>query len=562
MIRPHIAELARKAITAAQAAGELPPFEVPQVELARPQKPEWGDYSLTLPLKLAAVVRRPPLQIAEAIARHVAPDPALEKVAAAAPGYVNFTLASEWLAGQVAAIRAAGAKFGNLDLGKRRRYQVEFVSANPTGPLHIGGARNAAIGDTLARVLQAAGYNIEREYYINDAGSQIRHFGESVYARYAQAAGMDVPLPEDGYKGTYVSEIARGILQAEGTRYLDMPREEAVRALGRLATDMVLEDVRETLKRMRVEFDSWFSEKSLYDSGLFSRVLKILQDKDLLYEKDGAVWFRGTRFGLAEDAVLIRSPETIPDPAERPTYLASDIAYVWNKLVERGFDHAIYVWGAGHHGNVPRVLAAVKALGLDPSRVTILLYQNVQITRRFEKVTMSKRSGEFVSLREVLDEVGADPVRFMLISRSADSPMDFDLQLAKEESEENPVYYVQYAHARIASILRNAKERGVSSEGANLKLLTHPAELDLIRQMLHLEEVVELAALRYEPHHLPHYALQLASSFHQFYKHCRVLSSEPGDAEMTKARLELVQATKQVLARSLDLMGVSAPEAM
>lgn len=562
MIRHTLTDLVRQAILAAQTDNALPAFEIPSVEVARPPRPEMGDYASSLPLKLASLAKRPPLQIAQTLAKYVPPHDAVAKVETAAPGFVNFYLSPMWVANQVARILDAGENFGKVNLGNERRVQVEFVSANPTGPLHIGGARNAAIGDTLARILQAANYRVEREYYLNDAGSQIRHFGASIYARYAQAAGMDVAFPEDGYKGEYVTELAQEILRTEGKKYLDLPQDQATRALGRIGIDRVIEQVRATLARMRVEFDVWFSEKSLYDSGLFDSLLPKLSAQGLTYEKDGALWFKTTEFGLDKDAVLIRSAQAVPNPEERPTYLASDVAYVWNKLVERNFDRAIYVWGAGHHGAVPRVYAAAKALGIDTNRLTIMLYQNVQITRGGEKVTMSKRGGTFVTTDEVLDEVGADAVRYLLIESSADAAMDFDLQLAVQQSNENPVYYVQYAHARIASILRNALEAGVGSDRANLALLTHPAELELIKQMLKLEEVIELAANKLEPHHLPHYAQELAAAFHQFYKQCRVLSSDPNDAEISRARLQLVTATKNVLARALDLIGVSAPDAM
>lgn len=562
MIRNHIADLVRSSIQAAQAAGDLPAFEVPAVEIGRPQKAEWGDYSCSLPLKLASAARRAPLQIAQAIAKHMPSDLALGKIEAAPPGFINFTLAPEWVAEQVAGIQAAGANFGNVSVGTGTIVQVEFVSANPTGPLTVGSARNAVLGDTLARLLRAAGYTVETEYYVNDAGSQIRHFGESVYARYAQQLGRDEPFPEDGYKGEYIQDIAREIAVREGDKYLSLPRAEAIRTLGRIGIDEMVELAKRTLKRLHIEQDTWFFEKSLYDDGTFQYVLDQLREKGLIYEADDAQWFDAPKFGLEKGAVLIRSPKVIPDPEERPTYFASDVAYVWNKLAVRQFDWAIYVWGADHHGDVPRVLAAAQALGLDTKHVTIIVYQLVRLTRGGERVRMSKRSGEFETLSDLVDEVGADAVRFLLLASSADTAMDFDLELAVKQSSENPVYYVQYAHARIASILRHASELGVAADGAQLALLQHPAEQDLIKQLLKLEEAVELAATRLQPHHLPHYAIELASAFHQFYKFCRVVSSDPADAEITKARLQLSLATKQVLARALDLMGVSAPEAM
>lgn len=562
MIRHTLEDLIRSAIQSAQAAGDLPAFEIPPVEMARPPKPDMGDYSSSMALKLASVAKRAPLQIARSIANHVPAHAAIEKVEAAPPGFVNITLAPAWIAAQVHEINARGAQFGSVNLGNGQRAQVEFVSANPTGPLHIGGARNAAIGDTLARVLEAAGYHVEREYYINDAGSQIRHFGASIYARYAQALGRDEPLPEDGYKGAYLADLAQEILQTQGAQFLELPREDALRALGRLGTDMVIAQVRGTLERMNIRFDNWFSEKSLYDGGLFAQMLEKLKKADLTFEQDGATWFAATKLGLDKDAVLIRSAQVIPNPDERPTYLASDVAYVWNKLAVRHYDRAIYVWGAGHHGDMPRVYAVAQALGLDTSRMTILIYQNVQLTRGGEKVTMSKRGGTFISTDDVLDEVGADAVRFMLVTTSANAPMDFDLELAVKESNENPVYYVQYMHARIAGILRNAAEQGIARADADVNLLQHPSELQLVKQMLKLEEIVELAATKLEPHHLTHYALDLGKAFSAFYDHCPILPPKQTDADLMQARLALAVAAKVALARALDLVGVSAPETM
>jgi arginyl-tRNA synthetase len=562
MIRHTIANLVREAVTAAQDAGELPAFEIPPAEVLHPPKPEMGDYSSSLPMKLAAAAKRPPLQIAQTLARHIPPHDELAQVETAPPGYLNFTLAPAWLATEVGRILAAGAQFGDVALGNGARAQVEHVSANPTGPLTVGSGRNLAIGDTLARVLRAAGYQVETEYYMNDAGSQVRHLGESIYARYAAQLGRQEPFPEDGYKGAYVDEMAQGIVAREGNKYLQMERRDAVRALKTLGVAMVMEKVKATLARANAHFATFFSQQSLHDSGLLDEIFGKLAERGYTYEKDGALWFKATEFGLEKDAVLVRSPQVVSEPDERPTYLASDLPYVWDKLVRRGFDLAIYVWGADHQGDVPRVYAAARALDLDPARIKIIVYQLVRLTRGGEKVRMSKRSGEFDTLDDLLDDAGVDAVRYLLVESSADAAMDFDLQRAVQQSNENPVYYVQYAHARIASILRNAAEGGVSAEEANVGLLEHPAELDLIKQMLKLEEIVELAATKLEPHHLPHYAHELAATFHQFYKQCRVLSSDPADREISQARLKLVQATKIVLARSLDLMGVSAPESM
>ena len=558
----QLAELVKQSIINAQNAGALPAFPMPDVFVERPQKKELGDFATSLPLKLAKDAKRAPLQIAQVLAAHFPKNDMVAKVEAAPPGFVNITLSDAWLANQVSAIIADGESFGNLQPAKSLNVQVEYVSANPTGPLHIGGGRNGAIGDTLANVLQAAGHTVQREFYINDNGSQVRLFGESVFARYAQQLGRDEPFPEKGYQGAYVVDMGKQIAQEQGDKYLNLPRKEATRELGKMGIQMVLDAYAKTLGRMGVRFDNWFSERSLHESGLFSQVLKILQDKGLVVEKEGATWFASQELGEDKDAVLIRSSQVIAEPDERPTYLASDVAYAWNKLVLRNFDRAIYIWGADHHGDVPRVMAAVRALGLDASKVSILLHQFVNLKRGGELVKMSKRAGEFVSLDELLDEVGSDAVRFMLISRSADTTIDFDIELAKKQSDENPVYYVQYAHTRIAGILRKAAENGLTPEGADVSLLTHPAEQELIRAMLRLPEVIEGAANKLEPHHLPHYAIELAGIFHTFYNQCRVVSSDPGDAAITRARLKLIAAAKIALARALHLMGVNAPETM
>jgi len=560
-LRSRIADHIRRALEAAQAAGDLPTFPVPDPPVERCRRPEHGDYSSSVCLKLAREARMNPLEIARRAVVHLPPAPFIGRVEPAALGYINLRLDGEWLAAQVETILDAGETFGNLDLGHDRRVQVEFVSANPTGPLHVGSARNAVLGDGLASVLRAAGYEVEREYYVNDAGSQVRVFGESVLARYAQALGEEVPFPEDGYQGDYVAELGQQLAAETSRLYLEIDRREAVRAVADWAMERMLEEIQADLADLGVHFDTWRHERSFYEEGLFDRVLTTLREKGFIVEYDGAVWFRHPE--LEKDAVLIRSPQVIPEPSEQPTYLASDVAYLWDKLVERGFDRAIYVWGADHHGDVPRVKAAAKALGLDPDRLVFILYQLVSLRRGGEEVRMSRRAGEFVTLRDLLREVGPDPIRFMLLGRTADVTVDFDLDLAVEQSERNPVYYVQYAHARIASILRHALDQGWAlDEPANLSLLRHPSELALIRKMLELPEVIEQAAAKLSPHFLTSYAQELAATFHAFYRDCRVVSSDPANAALTRARLRLVQAAKGVLARVLHLMGMTVPERM
>ena len=562
LIRDEIAALICQAIRAAQAAGDLPAFDLPPIPVERPKVAAHGDYSTGVSMGLARFAKCRPIEVAQRIAAHLPAVSMVSQVQTVAPGYINFTLSDAWLAGQVEAILAQGEAWGSVDIGHRLRAQVEFVSANPTGPLTVGSARNAAIGDTLANVLSAAGYDVEREYYVNDAGSKIKKFGQTVYARYAQAIRYDEPLPEEYYPGQFLIDMGRQIAAEHGDKFLHLPREQAVDELTRLGIELTLADVRDTLARMKVHMDTWFSEKSLYTSGLFDRVFKMLQDKGLTVERDGAVWFAAQELGEDKDAVIIRSADVIPDPEDRPTYLASDAPYVWNKLAERKFDKAIYIWGADHHGDKPRVLAIARALGLDPSQVVIILYQLVTLKRGGEVVRMSKSSGEFITLREVVDEVGSDAIRFMLLTRSADSTMDFDLKLAKEQSSENPVYYVQYAHARIASILKKAQAEGFGAEGGDVSLLTSPGDLALIRKMLELREIIAKCATDLTPHHLPHYAQELAATFHAFYRDCRVVSSLPEDAGLTRARLKLVLAAKTILARTLHLMGMNAPESM
>ena len=559
LIRDQIADLIAAGLRIAQEDGALPDFEVPAVVVDRSRQTEHGDYASPVCLRLSREARMSSREIATRVIEHLPSALFVGQAEVAGPGYINVTLDISWLAAQVEVILAAGERWGNVDIGQGRRVQVEFVSANPTGPITVASTRNAVIGDTLANVLAAAGYEVEREYYVNDAGSQVRKFGESIYACYAQALGRDEPFPEDGYHGHYIVEMGQEMARQYGDQYLDLPRREAVRALGTEGIERMVAEIRHDLAALGIEFDTWFHEKSLHESGLFDRAIQMLRDKDYIVERDGAVWF--TSPDLDADAVLIRSPKVIPEPDERPTYLASDVAYVWNKLVERGFDKAIYVWGADHHGDVPRVKAAAKALGLDPERVVLIIYQMVNLKRGGADVRMSKRAGEFVTLRELLDEVGPDPIYFLLLTRTVDATIDFDLDLAVEQSDKNPVYYVQYAHARISSILRHAVGLGwdLGTRG-DVSQLTYPSELALIRKMLELQEVVALAATQLAPHHLTFYAHDLAAVFHAFYRDCRVVASD--EPERTRARLMLVRAARLTLAQALGLLGVAAPERM
>jgi arginyl-tRNA synthetase len=552
MIRDDLAAMIEEAANAAMSAGELPQVVLPEIIVERPARPEHGDYATNLPMRLARAAKGNPIDIAGKIAGRLPQSDAVTEAAVAPPGFINFRLSEAWLAAQVQEIVAAGPAFGNVAVGDGKRVQVEFVSANPTGPLTAGNGRGAAIGSVLASVLEAAGFEVEREYLVNDAGTQTEVFGRTLLARYKQLFGQDVQIPEDGYPGEYMIELAKQIKEESGDTYAlaDEPAPEMVLR----GVDLMVAEIESDLQKLGVRYDEWFRERWVYQNeNVYDAAMKTLRDKGYLVEKEGALWFASSELGEDKDNVVIRS-------TGRPTYFASDIAYHYDKFVRRGFDRVIDVWGADHQGHVSRMKAAAQALGVDPGRLEILIYQLVSFRRGDEVVRLSKRAGNIVLIRDVVDEVGADAARFFFLSRSADSQMEFDLELAKRQSAENPVYYVQYAHARIAGILANAAERVPSFDDGDVTLLRHPMELELIRKMLQLPELVHLMATQLEPHHLPHYAQDLATAFHAFYTECRVL--DDADKALTKARLKLCLAAKTTLARALTLMGMSAPERM
>jgi arginyl-tRNA synthetase len=552
-IREKIAGWLGEAISQAQAAGKLPQTAVPDITVERPQDSGHGDYATSLPLKLARVCGKSPLQIAGILAEFLKTTPELDAIEVAPPGFINFSLSRSWLSAQVGHILAAGDRFGNINLGRGRKVQVEFVSANPTGPLHVGHGRGAVLGSTLAGVLSSAGYNVQKEYYINDAGSQMNAFYRTLWARYQQELGHEAEMPEGGYFGRYMVDLAKEVVAEEGDRFIKLAEGEGLAELGKLGIDKMLTVIKHDLEMLGVRFECWFSEKSLFAGGQFQLVLDALKRQGHLAEKEGAVWFTSTALGEDKDNVVIRSDGT-------PTYFATDIAYHYNKFLERGFDEVIDIWGADHQGHVTRMKAVVGALGIDPERLQVIISQLVTLRRGGESVKFSKRSGDIITLHDVMEEVGMDACRFFFLCRSADSQMDFDLELAKKESSENPVYYVQYAHARISSILRLAQDEGIDFREGDVNLLMEEAELSLIRQMLRLPEVIEMAASHREPQYLPYYAQELATAFHSFYKQCRVVVKE--NAAQTQARLKLVAATRVVLARTLHLMGMHAPEKM
>ena len=552
MLKHKLARLLEQAAVEAQQEGSLPQVALPEIVLEHPQSANHGDYACNLPLKLARIAKANPLEIGRKVSKLIPPIPEVEKVEVAPPGFINLTLRSDWLAQQADAIIQAGEAYGDIDIGEGARVQLEFVSVNPTGPLHVGHGRGAVMGSTLANVLGSAGYSVEREYYINDAGAQMEAFYRSLYARYRQALGFPDEIPPDGYHGDYMLELAREVVDEKGDIFLDLPYEQAIDKIGKVGLEKVLGSIGKDLEQLGVTFDLWFSEKSLYESESYQKSMSLLREGGHITEKEGAVWFASSEMGEDKDNVLVRTTGT-------PTYFASDVAYHYNKFLEREFDRVIDIWGADHQGHVPRMKAVLTALAIDPSRFKIIITQMVTLKRGNVEIKISKRSGDIITLREVMEEVGTDACRFFFLARSADSQMDFDLELAKKQSAENPVYYVQYAHARIASILHLARERGIDYSQGNVSLLTTEPELTLLRKMIQLPEVVEMVAQSLEPHHLPYYAQELATLFHSFYKQCRVISE---DEAITAARLKLVEAAKIVLARSLHLMGIDAPEKM
>ena len=560
MLRKNLAACLEKAIIEAQQEGSLPFAALPDIVIEHPQNPEHGDFASGLSLKLSRAMEMSPLSIAERVAEHISPPPEVDKVVVAAPGFINFTLRGDWLAEQVETVLAFGHSYGDIDIGEGKRIQLEFVSVNPTGPLHVGHGRGAVLGSTLANVFSAAGFQVEREYYLNDMGSQIDAFKHSLYARYQQCLEMGADMPAEGYFGNYVIDLATEIIAEQGGREKAIGKiaeivsegKEPAQEIGKIGLGNIIGRIRQDLKLLNVDFDVWFSEKTLYQGEQYQRVMSLFQSKGYVAKKENAVWFESSALGDDKDNVLVRSDGS-------PTYFASDISYHYNKFLERKFDYVIDIWGADHQGHVPRMKAAIKALGLDPEQLKVVICQLVTLRRGEDVVKVSKRSGDIVTLREVIEEVGADACRFVFLSRSADSQMDFDLELAKKQSADNPVYYVQYAHARIASILRLAGERGIDYSQGDVALLTTEPELTLIRRLMLLSEVVEEVVSSLEPHHLAYYAQDLATVFHSFYKQCRVVSQ---DEALTKARLKLVRASQVVLARVLHLMGMTAPERM
>lgn len=577
-----------KVITALQGAlqeakrkGQLKVESVPTLTLDLPKRPEWGDLASTVAMSLAPSEQRAPYDVAQIILENIAQREMLfDRVEIVRPGFLNLTVKRGLWLEVLAEIEAQGPSYGRTTMGQGRRVLVEYVSANPTGPLHVGHGRGAAVGQAIAKLLQAAGYDVVQEYYINDAGRQMKLLGASVHARYQELLGQAATFPEDGYRGAYIEAVAAQVREREGTSLLNLPAEQAEQRCRELAYKDLLEKIRQDLRSFGIEFDAWFSEASLLASGGVEQVLADLRARDLLFEQDGAWWFRSSSFGDEKDRVVRKQEGDY-------TYLASDIAYHRDKLL-RGYDLLIDVWGADHHGYIPRMEAVVQAYGYPKERLRVVLVQMVNLLRGGRKVEMSKRAGEFITMREVMDEVGADAAKFFFLMRRSDTHLDFDLELAKQQSAENPVYYVQYAHARIASLFRVAGERGLAvpkPTEADLSLLRDPDEFGLIRKLSAYPSVIQASAAALEPHRVTFYLQELASLLHTFYFKHRIMPSavdqdvaeaaafvkdahatttqrEQVSPGLTGARLALMYAVRQVLRNGLGILGISAPERM
>lgn len=528
--------------------------EIPDVILEVPKEKAHGDYATNIAMQLAKIAKKPPRAIAETIVEHFDQEKAsITKIDVAGPGFINFFLDQNMFAKVIPAILSLGEKYGESDFGKSQKVQVEFVSANPTGSLHLGHARGAAYGDALCRILSKAGFDVYREYYINDAGNQIYNLAKSVEARYFQALGLERELPEDGYYGDDIVQFGRELAEAEGDRYVHMDEEQRHAFFREYGLKKELEKIKQDLKDYRVQFDEWYSETSLYETGKVTDVLAKLKERGETYEQDGAVWFRSTAYGDDKDRVLVKQDGSY-------TYLTPDIAYHEDKF-KRGFDVLINIWGADHHGYVPRMRAAVQALGYDPNRLKFEIIQMVNLMKNGEKVKMSKRTGKAVTLRELMEEVGVDAMRWFFAMRSSDSHLDFDMDLAVSESNENPVYYVQYAHARVCSILRQGETLGYhADENVDLTLLSSEKELELIKKLSEFPQAVIEAADKLATHRMTNYVFELASALHSFYNVERVIDET--NVEKSKARYQLMKAVQITIKNALALLGVSAPERM
>jgi len=550
-----IKEMIAEALQKAKACGDLQLSSMPEIVIEEPRDESLGDFSTTVAMLLAKPEKRNPKTIAETLCRQLRNGKGdVEAVEPAGPGFINLKMSKSFYCRRLRDAAAAGENFGKSEIGRKQKVNLEFVSANPTGPLHVGHGRGAAVGDTLARILRLAGYGVSAEYYINDVGNQMNILGHSTWLRYRELQGETIDFPDDHYQGEYIKEIARGIAQKYGAAFLEKPDSERISFFKQYAKDWVLSGIKKDLAEFRVTYDRWFSEQSLYDDGLVDKAVDWLRDKGFIYEKDGAVWLKSSAFKDEKDRVIIKQDG-------EKTYFCSDIAYHKNKI-DRGFEKIVDIWGADHHGYVARMQAVLEAMEYDRDVFRVMLVQFVSLKRGGEKVSMSTRSGEFETLADVVAEVGIDAARFFFLMRSPDSHLDFDLELAKKETPENPVYYIQYAHARICSIFRTAREKGVEwtdASEADLSVLTEKEDFTLIKKILAFPQVVEKSALTLEAHRPAFYLLDLAACFQSYYTRHRVVTE---NRPLTLARLLVLDCLRGVIKSGLTLMGVSAPQNM
>lgn len=555
MIKQHIEKMVRRALAEAFQAGQLPSSDFPDFAVEEPKIETHGDFSTNAAMVMAATQKMAPRKIAGILVGYLQKRKSgVARIEIAGPGFINFFLNPDAWHPVVRLIGEQGDDFGSSNAGRGRRIQIEFVSSNPTGPLHVGHGRGAAVGDAVAAILAACGYDVQREYYINDSGRQIQTLGQSVYLRLREHFGRPVDFPETCYQGEYIRDLAAEIAAAEGEKLLRGPQDRAVSHCARYACEKILAGIRRDLTDFGVTFDRWFSEQSLYDAGQVDEAIAFFRERGLIYEKDGALWFKTSDFGDEKDRVVVRSNG-------QTTYFASDIAYHRDKF-RRGFERVIDVWGADHHGYIARMAAAIEAGGIRRDRFGVILVQLVNLLRSGEPVAMSTRAGRFDTLAEVVREVGRDAARFIFLSRHHESALDFDLELARQKTNDNPVFYVQYVHARISSILRKGREQGVEGvawDADAVALLTEPEETALIKALDRFPETVAVAAEMLEPHRITYYLMDLAAVFHAYYNKHRVLTD---DARLSRGRLCLVLAVRQVICNGLTLLGVAAPEKM
>ncbi len=549
--------LVREALSAIAAEKGADVASVGEIYFERPKQENHGDWATNAAMQYCKIFRCAPRELAEEIVSRISADKHVKRIEVAGPGFINFYLSNFWMTEVISDVISQRENFGRVNLGDGRKVQVEFVSANPTGPLHVGHGRGAAVGDVTGNILSFAGWDVEKEYYVNDAGLQMSILGRSTQSRYFELLGHPekFPFPEESYKGHYIYDIAQEIIDARGAEFLDQSPEESLPFFKDYAANRILGQIKEELSQFGVTFDNFFSEKSLYDRGLISEAVATLKERGYLYEKDDALWFRTTEYGDDKDRVLMRSNGV-------PTYFTSDIAYHREKF-DRGFERVIDVWGADHHGYVPRMKAAIEALGRDPKKFTILLIQFVNLLRDGEPVKMSTRSGQFVTLQSVVDEVGVDATRYYFLMRRSDSHLDFDLEIAKSQSAENPVYYVQYAHARVCSILQKMREKNISlphPEIFDSEEISSPEEKRLLTKLAQFPAEVVHAAQDLEPHRIVNYVHELAGDFHSYYNNGSRILEEAGARQAT--HLLMVEAVRIVLANALRLLGISAPEKM